>query len=180
MEQGAECYRRFVNGDRDALTEIIRDYQAGLTYFLLGFVGDLTAAEELAQETFVRLYVKKPRYAGRSGFRTWLYGIGRNVAREYCRRSRRWEPLPEQWDAPDEAADPALAYFREEKNRALHRAMGRLKPEYRQALWLSYFEAMGREEIAAVLKKSVNNVDVLLHRARKALRNEWEKEGFDR
>ncbi|MBQ6119889.1 MAG: sigma-70 region 4 domain-containing protein, partial [Clostridia bacterium] len=59
-------------------------------------------------------------------------------------------------------------------------AMGRLKPEYRQALWLSYFEAMDREEIAAVLKKSVNNVDVLLYRARKALRTEWEKEGFDR
>ena len=180
MDHGAEYYRRFLDGDRDALTEIIRDYKDGLTYFLRGFVGDLTVAEELAQETFVRLYVKKPRFTGRSGFRTWLYGIGRNAAREYCRRSQRTEPLPEGWDAPDEAADPALVYFREEKNRAVHRAMTRLKPAYRQVLWLSYFEGFDRREIAAVLKKSVGNVDVLLHRAKAALRTEWEKEGFDR
>ena len=180
MDQGAEQYRRFCDGDKDALTAIIRDYKDGLTFFLCGFTGDLTVAEELAQETFVRLYVKKPRFSGRSRFRTWLYGIGRNTAREYLRRSRKTEPLPEGWDAPDEAADPALAYFRTEQNRAVHRAMSRLKPEYRQVLWLSYFEDMGREEIAAILKKSVNSVDVLLHRARKALRTEWEKEGFDR
>lgn len=180
MDHGAEYYRRFLDGDRDALTAVIREHKDGLTYFLLGFTGDLTVAEELAQETFVRLYVRKPRFSGRSGFKTWLYGIGRNVAREYVRRSKRTEPLPEGYDAPDEAADPALAYFRTEQNRAVHRAMTRLKPEYRQVLWLSYFEALDRQAIAAILKKSVNNVDVLLHRAKKALRAEWEKEGFDR
>ncbi|MBQ6066060.1 MAG: RNA polymerase sigma factor [Clostridia bacterium] len=178
MDHGAEYYRRFLGGDKEALTAIIREYKDGLTFFLCGFTGDLTAAEELTQETFVRLYVKKPRFSGRSQFKTWLYGIGRNTAREYCRRSKQTEPLPEGWDAPDETADPALAYFREEKNRAVHRVMRRLKPEYRQILWLSYFEALDRTEIAAILKKSVNSVDVLLHRARKALRTEWEKEGY--
>ena len=179
MDHGAEQYRRFLDGDKDALTAIIREYKDGLTFFLCGFTGDLTAAEELAQETFVRLYVKKPRFSGRSLFKTWLYGIGRNTAREYLRRSRGTEPLPENWDAPDETLDPSLVYFRKEKNRAVHRAMVRLKPEYRQVLWLSYFEALDRKEIAAILKKSVNSVDVLLHRAKKALRTEWEKEGFD-
>ena len=179
MDHGAEQYRRFLDGDRDAMTALIRDYKDGLTFFLCGFTGDLTVAEELAQETFVRLYVKRPRFSGRSRFRTWLYGMGRNIAREYVRRARRTEPLPEGWDAPDEAADPALAYFRTERDRAVHRAMARLKPDYRQVLWLSYFEELDRKEIAAILKKSVNSVDALLHRAKKALRAEWEKEGFD-
>ena len=180
MDHGTEQYRRFCNGDKDALTAIIREYKDGLTFFLCGFTGDLTAAEELTQETFVRLYVKKPRFSGRSQFKTWLYGIGRNTAREYLRRSRGTEPLPEGWDAPDETLDPSLVYFREEENRAVHRAMTRLKPEYRQVLWLSFFESLDRKEIATILKKSVNSVDVLLHRAKKALRTEWEKEGFDR
>ena len=74
MDHGAEQYRRFLDGDRDAMTALIRDYKDGLTFFLCGFTGDLTAAEELAQETFVRLYVKRPRFSGRSRFRTWLYG----------------------------------------------------------------------------------------------------------
>ena len=146
MDHGAEYYRRFLKGDKDALTAIIREYKDGLTYFLCGFTGGLTAAEELTQETFVRLYVRKPRFSGRSGFKTWLYGIGRNVAREYGRRSRKTEPLPEGWDQPDETADPALAYFRTEQNRAVHRCMTRLKPEYRQVLWLSYFETLDRRE----------------------------------
>ena len=179
MDHGAEDYQRFTDGDKTALTELIRAYKDGLTYFLFGFTGDLSVAEELTQETFVRLYVKKPPFSGRSQFKTWLYGIGRNVAREYLRRSHRTEPLPEGWDPPDETIDPSLTYFREEKNRAVHRAMQRLKPEYRQALWLSYFEELDRKEIAAILKKSVNNVDVLLHRAKKALLEEWKKEGYD-
>ena len=89
MDNGASSYRRFLSGDNDALVEIIRDYKDGLMYFLNGFVNDLTVAEELMEDTFVRLYTKKPRYSEKSSFKTWLYGIGRNVAREYLHRERK-------------------------------------------------------------------------------------------
>ena len=55
--------------------------------------------------------------------------------------------------------------------------MHRLKPEYRQVLWLQYFEDLRDKEIAQIMKKTPNNVSVLLHRAKKALKEELSKEG---
>ena len=85
------------------------------------------------------------------------------------------------YDDPDHSAEsPEELFLKKGRDSQLFQAMERLKPEYRQVLWLSYFEGFDRREIAAILKKSVNSVDVLLHRAKAALRTEWEKEGFDR
>ena len=56
--------------------------------------------------------------------------------------------------------------------------MGRLKPEYRQTLWLLYFDEMIGKEAAAVMRKSVHAVETLAYRARLALRRELEKEGI--
>ena len=57
--------------------------------------------------------------------------------------------------------------------------MNKLKPEYRQVLWLVYFEGMTNKEAAAVMKKSVHNIETLVSRARKSLRKQLETEGFD-
>ena len=57
--------------------------------------------------------------------------------------------------------------------------MNKLKPEYRQVLWLVYFEEMSNKEAAAVMKKSVHNIEVLVSRARKSLRKQLKTEGFD-
>ena len=77
MDQGAESYRRFLNGDDGGMTEIIRDYKDGLALFLTGITGDVLAAEELMEETFFRLLTKKPRFSGKSSFKTWLFSIGK-------------------------------------------------------------------------------------------------------
>ncbi len=175
MENGAEDYRRFLNGDNDALTRLIKTYKDGLTFFLLAYTGDLNLAEEAMQETFVRLFVKRPKYKGTAQFRTWLYGIGRNTARELWRKAKNAPDTETPFDA---AAAAETVYFEEERRRALYRAMEGLAPRYRQALWLFYFENMRAKEIAAILHKSVNGVEVLLHRARTALRAALEKEGF--
>ena len=180
MDNGASSYRRFLAGDNDALVEIIRDYKDGLMYFLNGFVNDLTIAEELMEDTFVRLYTKKPRYSEKSSFKTWLYGIGRNVAREYLHRERksRTTPLNEHTELSDDTYEPESSFFRNEQYRELHRALKKLKPEYHQVLWLYFFEDLRDKEIAVIMRKSPNNVNVLLHRAKKALKTQLKKEGF--
>lgn len=179
MDQGASRYYCFLNGNNDALVEIIRDYKDGLMYFLTGFVGDLSLAEELMEDTFVRLYVKKPRFSGNSSFKTWLYAIGRNVAREHIRKEakRKAVPLEDHPGLTDQTFDPEQSYFQNEENVQLYAAMRRLKPEYCQVLWLQYFEELRDKEIARIMKKTPNNVSVLLHRAKKALKDELEKEG---
>lgn len=178
MENNA--YKRYLDGDGAALLELIREYKSGLTMYLNNYVHDLNLADELCCETFVRLADKKPKFRENSSFKTFLYGIGRNVALSYIRRNKKHvaEPLDEAAEIPD-TFDLEKEFLLKERNRQLYTAIGTLKPEHSQALWLMYFEELSVKEIAAVMKKSQSAVKVLLHRARQALKTELEKEGFE-
>lgn len=181
MDRGTEYYRRFrEEGDESGLAELIREYKDGLILYLYGVVGDLSAAEELAEDCFVLLGTRKPKDKGKASFKTWLYAIGRNLAIDHLRKRKRKRDVPLE-DAPELAdgeAELERAYLREERKIAVHRAMRLLKPDYRQALWLLYFEDMSHKEVAAVMKKSVHATETLAYRARAALKNELEKEGI--
>ena len=180
MDNGASSYRRFLAGDDGGLADIIKAYRDGLIFYLNGFVNDLHAAEDLAEDVFVKLAVKKPRFREQSSFKTWLYAIGRNEALSALRRKTlvhvplEEAPLP---PAADEA--PETLFFRDEKSRTVHRCIKRLKSEYHQVLWLYYFEALSAGEIARIMKKTEHGIGTLLYRARLALKRELEKEGFD-
>lgn len=180
MDNGAGSYRRFLEGDESGFVEVIRDYKDGLILYLHGFVSDLHTAEELAEDTFVKLVTRKPKFSGKSAFKTWLYAIGRNVALDYLKkRSKRKEiPIDEISEMTDEEKCFEVDFLREERRITVHRAMCRLKPEYRQVLWLTYFEDFSNKETAAVMKKKVHSIEALVSRARKALREELEKEDF--
>ena len=182
MDNGAGSYRRFrEEGDRNALAEIIRDYKDGLIFYICSIVGNIHTAEDLAEDTFVLLGTKKPRDKGKGQFRTWLYTIGRNLAIDYIRKNSRLTEVSHE-DAPELMSDGESLeeeYLREERKIAVHRAMQKLSPEYRQVLWLIYFEEFSSKEAAAVMKKSVHNIETLVYRARKALRRQLEMEGFE-
>lgn len=179
MDNGASSYRRFLDGDDNGLAEIIRDYNDGLTLYISSFVGDLSAADELSEDTFVKLGVKKPHFSGRSSFKTWLYAIGRNVALDYVRKAAKHGSVP-----LDECAELAEAealeqrFLKEEQKILLHKAMRGLKPEYRQVLWLTYFEGLRAKEAAAIMRRSVHSVETMMSRARQSLRAELDKEGY--
>ena len=180
MDNGASSYRRFLAGDDGGLAEIIREYRNGLIFYLNGFVNDFGAAEELAEDVFVKLAVKKPRFKENASFKTWLYTIGRNEAYSALRRKKiTYVPLEELPELPGDYDAPELRYLGEEKRRALHRCLASLKSEYHQALWLYYFEGLSAKEISAVMKKSVHSVETLLYRARNALKRALETEGFN-
>lgn len=181
MDNGASSYRRFRDdGDESGLVEIIRDYKDGLILYLNSFVGNIHTAEELAEDTFVLLGIKKPKDKGKGSFRTWLYTIGRNVAINYLRRnSKRAEiSIDECSELVSEEQDLELSYIQEERKITVHRALRKLKSEYRQILWLIYFEGFSNKEAAAVMKKSVHNVETLVYRARRSLKSQLEMEGF--
>ena len=75
MDNGACSYRRFLDGDDKGLVELVGEYKDGLILFLNGYVNNISVAEELTEETFFRLITKKPRYSGKSTFKSWLYAI---------------------------------------------------------------------------------------------------------
>ena len=181
MDPGAENYRLYLSGDDTGLIEIIKEYRDGLIFFVNGFVNDLYAAEEIAENTFVKLAVKKPLFLGRSSFKTWLYSIGRNEARSFLRRNSRFSYIPLD-DAETYAYSglcPETEYFRQKSRRTLHAALRRLTPEQHQALWLFYFENMSCRDVAKLTGRSTHAAESLLSRARQALKAELVKEGTD-
>ena len=181
MDKGTESYRKFYeNGDESGLAEIINDYKDGLILYLNGFVNNIHIAEELTENTFVLLGTKRPRNKGKASFKTWLYTIGRNIAIDYIRKaSRKKEIHLADYESVSEEKELEDAFIRNEAKIAVHQAMKNLKNEYRQVLWLSYFENLSNKEISMVMKKSEHAIETLCYRARNALKKELEKEGFE-
>lgn len=179
MDNGESSYRRYLKGDDTGMESIIRDFKDGLILYLNTFTRDLRAAEELCEDTFVKLAVKKPRFSGKSAFKTFLYAIGRNVALDYLKRRKNHLPIEEIPEISAETESLEAAYIKEERKAQVHRALGQLKPEYAQVLWLTYFEELSNRETAEVIKKSVHAVETLVYRARNALKDELMKEGFE-
>ena len=160
--------------------EIIREYKDGLIFYLRGFTDDILQAEELAEETFVRLATKRPRFNQKSKFKTWLYTIARNIAVDHARRKARYVEITYA-DCPDivnEEANLEQAYIRQERSILLRRAIQKLKPEYRQILWLIYFEGFSNREAAVIMKRSTHSVETLVYRAKRALKQQLDKEDF--
>jgi RNA polymerase sigma-70 factor (ECF subfamily) len=91
MDNGASSYRRFRDNDDDSgLDEIIMDYSDGLMLYLTSIVGNILTAEELTEDTFVLLGTKKPKFKGKSSFKTWLYTIGRNLALKHLKKTAKY------------------------------------------------------------------------------------------
>ena len=180
MDHGAGSYRRFLDGDPDALCDLIAEYRTGLTYYLVGFVHSEDVAEELVEETFFRLCYKKPSYRRVATFKTWLYTVARNLALDWLRRQRHHanETLEDHTDLADAGPSPDEALFVDERRRQVLAAMGRLTPRYRQILYLAYFEDFTTEEMVTILKESRHNIASVLYRAKAALKKELLREGF--
>lgn len=180
MEQGADNYCRFLKGDWDGFAEIVREYYDGLVFYLNSYLHNLSDAEDMAEETFLVLTTKKAKYKGSSSFKTWLYAIGRNVARKYLRKNGRNVAMSQE-DLDKMICgeqDVASGLFAEEEKRHLHRCLRRLLPDYQSVLWLKYFENMKMQDVAVVMNKSLHSVNHLVQRAREALREEMKKEGY--
>ena len=181
MDNGASSYRRYLDGDDTGLTEIIRDYKDGLTLYINGYVNNIFTAEDLMEDTFFKLAIRKPRFSGKSSFKTWLYAIARNIALDYLRKNSKIEktPIEDMNNYIVEEVNVEKEYLIKEQKITLHRTMRKLKSEYFQVLYLVYFEGFTNEEIAKIMKKNKRQIENLIYRAKGTLKSELEKEGFE-
>ncbi len=181
MDNGACSYRRFLAGDDDGMVEIIKEYKDGLMLYLNTFVQNIHVAEDLMEDTFVRIVVKKPRFSGKSRFKTWLYAIGRNIAVDYLRKHAKLPSVSTEGAgtlAGDED-EVENAVLRDEQKIRLHKALQQLHTDYRRVLYLLYFEEFSLSEAAAAMKKSYKQTENLAYRAKLSLKSALEKENFD-
>ncbi len=180
MDNGASSYRRFLDGDDKALAEIVRNYSDGLTLYLNGIVNNISVAEELMEETLFKIITKKPKFNAKYSFKTWLYTIGRNVAIDYLRHNtkRSDTSFDDLENYIHDEYDLEKHYIIEEQKITVHKALKKLNTEYRQVLWLLYFEELSHTEVGIVMKKNTRQIKNLVYRAKCALKSELEKEGF--
>ncbi len=180
MDSGTKNYRRFLDGDKDAFTDLIREYWDGLALYLSKFVESFAVAEEIAEEAFLKIYVDKPKFSEKSTFKTWLYAIGRNTANHYVRKkSNLSEPSIDDFYDISDGDDIEKRHIRSDQKRIVHQAMEKLNDEYRKVLYLVYFEGFNTSETADIMKKSERQVYNLVYRSKEKLRQILIEEGFE-
>ncbi len=163
--------------DADLMDALIAQYQHRLLRYLLHLTGNRSTAEDLFQETWMRVLEKGHLYDGKSRFVTWLLTIAHNVAIDHLRR-RRPASLDEMQDsedgAPFEPQDARPSPFDQaaanEESARLEAALNRLPAIFREVLTLRIHEQMKLEEIAQLIHIPVATVKTRLYRGVMALR----------
>ena len=179
MGNDADRYRRFLDGDDNGLIEIIDEYHEGMSLYLNSIVNNMCLAEDIMQETFVKLAIKKPAFRGKCSFKTWLFTIARNCAIDHLRKEYRISDLSlDEHLQISDITDTEKEFFKEEQKAELYNAMKRLNPDYYQVLYLMYFENLDTSDIARIMHKARRQVSDLIFRARKSLKAELERKGF--
>lgn len=170
-------YNRYLDGDNSALEGLLDTYGDALVRFAYCFVGDAAQAEEIAEDAWATLIFRRRRFSESENFRAYLYKIVRNKCIDYLRFHRRKIPLSDVENVLI-SSDLQMDTAKKERNQTLYACMQGLAPQYRQALYLVYFEEYKPEQIGAILKKTRKQIYNLLARAKTALRESLEKEGI--
>jgi RNA polymerase sigma-70 factor (ECF subfamily) len=166
--------------DRLALTELVEKYRLPLTAFAFTYVRDEFLAEDIVSETIVRLLLKEPKLKNESALKTYLFSTAKHLAIDLLRKKKREKALVVELK---KERDLELSWFVEnslvetEERKALLTAIGRLGEDYRETLYLHYFEEMSIEDIAKTMKKSKKQIYNLLARAKKSLSEKFDKGG---
>jgi RNA polymerase sigma-70 factor (ECF subfamily) len=170
-------------GDEMAFQELVRRYRNPITNFVYRMLDDYDRAVDLAQETFVRVYMSADRYQANYSFSTYIYRIAPNLAISDLRqrKRRRLVPIPSFFSEKEgeemeiELADtrqvrPDEAMIEDERRRAVSRAIASLPEKYRAAIVLRDIEGKSYEEISDVLGLSDGTVKSRINRARNLLK----------
>ena len=171
MDNGASSYRRFLDGDKAAFEEIVNELFRPLVFFILGYVGNVHDAEDVAIDAFSDLIVNPRRYNFKTSLKTYLFMIGKSRAVDLLRH-RKTAVTADLSEAEDLADRDELesTVIRNEEKRALARAVRELPGDMRAAVHLVYFEDMTYDEAAKIMKKTRKQVDNLICRAKSELK----------
>jgi RNA polymerase sigma-70 factor (ECF subfamily) len=180
----AEIMLRVKAGDQSAFDYLVQKYRRPLVSFMYRMARNTAAAEDLAQEVFLRVYRSRQTYEASAKFTTWLYRIATNLAVNHARDTRKERPeVTVSLDEPDEetgttmdVADGAItaeeALVRRERMLAIRSKVEALPERQRLAVVMHKYQQMDYKEIADVLKLSESATKSLLFRAYETLREQ--------
>ena len=178
----AKIARGLRERDIELLADLVQRCQHRLVRYLLYLTGRREHAEDLAQETWIRVLQRGSQYNGRQRFDPWLFAIARNLAIDYLRKKRNvveTASLPNDRDAmlllPSSGPSPFEAAARSEDAIRLAGRLQILPPLYREALLLRFQEDMSLPDIAQVVGAPVTTVSSRIYRGLATLRSAFEE-----
>jgi RNA polymerase sigma-70 factor (ECF subfamily) len=175
-------------GREPAFRELIRRYERPVFSLIYRMVRDSSAAEDLAQDSFIKVLNHLDKYRPEFKFSSWLFKIANNVAIDHLRRRQldtismdgsphaatASEVESSKFELADQAESPLDELASRELGAAIEEAIGSLRPEYRNCIMLRHVEGRSYEEIAATLDLPLGTVKTYIHRARHQLREALE------
>ena len=166
---GESSYRRFLDGDESAASEVIKIYREGLTFFIYRYVKNADVAEDIAIDVFSELFIKT-RYNFKVSLKTYLFMLAKSRALNYIKRNKVIVMTELTGSEADSALTPESHLLQKEKYLNLHSAISELPSDMRSAIHLIYFEKMSHTEAARILGVNEKRVYNLLYSAKRKLR----------
>ena len=181
-----DAYRR---GDRASFAELVSRYERELFHFLVRFLGDRAAAEDVFQETFLQVHQSAAYFDLRRRFRPWLFTIAANKARDWLRSQARRPASPLQADLERGDGDsgryidlieavselPSQAMEKRELQSLVYEKVMGMPAHLREILILSYFHQFPYRQISHILEIPLGTVKSRLHAAVASFAGRWRK-----
>jgi RNA polymerase sigma-70 factor (ECF subfamily) len=164
---------RLKQGDPDAINEVVDRYQKQLYCFILRLVGDQATAEDIFQDTWLRVIRSIGYFRGEARFSTWLFQIALNLCRNLARQKSRRSFVPIE-EAADLAEDPEVDAVKILQAQKVRKLVTSLPVKMREMIVLRYYHDFSDNEIAEITGHPVGTVKSRLHRATLILRNKIE------
>lgn len=177
MSATGDLVARAALGEADALAALATEYRPVARRVALGILGDVDAAEDVAQDAMIRLQSSLPGFRGDAQLETWLHRVTLNLAYDHLRRVKRRElrPLSEARSTPDPGAtDPVVKVDSERAREALEAALERLPEDQRRAVILRFMSQLSYDEIAQVTGAAPGTVASRIFRALERLGRDLE------
>jgi len=166
-------------------SDVFREYQHPIYNYLLRMTQNKIFAEELTQETFIRVHRSLPSFRGEASISTWIYRIATNISLDHFKRSATRQDsqavsldeieLEGEWVADRSSTSPEQLAAQSEMSECVQSFIHRLSPSYRAVLVLHDLQGLKNREISDVLDIPLSTVKIRLHRARNKLRESLNK-----
>lgn len=183
QSESADIARGLKRQDPELLDQLIELYQHRLLRYLLFLTGKREVAEDLFQETWMRVLLRGAQYNGKARFDTWLFTIARNLVIDLSRK-RTMSSLDEMsegreddrpFEIPMAGPSPLEQFQAREDSAEVSEVLLKLEPNYREVLVLRFYEELSLEEIAGLTQAPLSTVKSRLYRGLAALKPEVEQ-----
>ena len=162
--------RLVLGGDTAAFEYLFDRYRDAIHRLFLQRTGNAEDADDLLQETFIKVYMNLHRYSPEYTFGQWLYTIARNTFIDYVRKRQDDLPIDEKFSSPaSNTPTPEESVINSQQHHQIELCIARLPENYRRLIRMRFFDEYSYEEIAVKLSLPLGTVKTQIHRARERM-----------